>query len=229
MVAIASEQLPFDDQYYFGYEIAENIPVLLINGNNLSSKYIQSVYQTEAIIKLSVNAFEQINYADFNNYETIILNEPTNLSDGLMAMLQQVVADGKSLIIIPSEKTNLPALNKLLNTFQIPNFIALQANEQKIKELNISDKIFAGVFNNFSENMQFPTIKKYFSQQNTALEAILKLNDGTVVLQKNKLRIPHTPPMLRIENKNVRKNFGDLIAYRIVRQAQTHVGTQWIL
>ena len=188
MVAIASEQLPFDDQYYFGYEIAENIPVLLINGNNLSSKYIQSVYQTEAIIKLSVNAFEQINYADFNNYETIILNEPTNLSDGLMAMLQQVVADGKSLIIIPSEKTNLPALNKLLNTFQIPNFIALQAIEQKIKELNISDKIFAGVFNNFSENMQFPTIKKYFSQQNTALEAILKLNDGTVVLQKNKYK-----------------------------------------
>jgi hypothetical protein len=188
MVAIASEQLPFDDQYYFGYEIAENIPVLLINGNTLSSKYIQSVYQTEAIIKLSVNAFEQINYADFNNYETIILNEPTYLSDGLMAMLQQVVADGKSLIIIPSEKTNLPALNKLLNTFQIPNFIALQANEKKIKELNISDKIFAGVFNNFSENMQFPTIKKYFSQQNTALEAILKLNDGTVVLQKNKYK-----------------------------------------
>jgi hypothetical protein len=188
IVAIASEQLPFDDQYYFGYEIAENIPVLLINGNTLSSKYIQSVYQTEAIIKLSVNAFEQINYADFNNYETIILNEPTYLSDGLMAMLQQVVADGKSLIIIPSEKTNFPALNKLLNTFQIPNFIALQANEKKIKELNISDKIFAGVFNNFSENMQFPTIKKYFSQQNTALEAILKLNDGTVVLQKNKYK-----------------------------------------
>lgn len=188
MVAIASEQLPFDDQYYFGYEIAENIPVLLINGNNLSSKYIQSVYQTEAIIKLSVNAFEQINYADFNNFETIILNEPITLSDGLIAMLQQVVADGKSLIIIPSEKTNLPALNKLLNTFQIPNFIALQANEQKIKELNISDKIFAGVFNNFSENMQFPTLKKYFIQQNTALEAILKLNDGTVVLQKNKYK-----------------------------------------
>jgi hypothetical protein len=188
MVAIASEQLPFDDQYYFGYEIAENIPVLLINGNNLSSKYIQSVYQTEAIIKLSVNAFEQINYADFNNFETIILNEPITLSDGLIAMLQQVVADGKSLIIIPSEKTNLPALNKLLNTFQISNFIALQANEQKMKELNISDKIFAGVFNNFSENMQFPTIKKYFSQQNTALEAILKLNDGTVVLQKNKYK-----------------------------------------
>ena len=188
MVAIASEQLPFDDQYYFGYEIAENIPVLLINGNNLSSKYIQSVYQTEAIIKLSVNAFEQINYADFNNFETIILNEPISLSDGLIAMLQQVVADGKSLIIIPSEKTNLPAFNKLLNTFQIPNFIALQANEQKMKELNISDKIFAGVFNNFSENMQFPTIKKYFSQQNTSLEAILKLNDGTVVLQKNKYK-----------------------------------------
>jgi len=188
MVAIASEQLPFDDQYYFGYEIAENIPVLLINGNNLSSKYIQSVYQTEAIIKLSVNAFEQINYADFNNFETIILNEPISLSDGLIAMLQQVVADGKSLIIIPSEKTNLPSLNKLLNTFQIPNFIALQANEQKIKELNISDKIFAGVFNNFSENMQFPTLKKYFIQQNTSLEAILKLNDGTVVLQKNKYK-----------------------------------------
>ncbi len=188
MVAIASEQLPFDDQYYFAYEIAENIPVLLINGNALSSKYIQSVYQTEAIIKLSVNAFEQINYADFNNYETIILNEPINLSDGLMAMLQKIVADGKSLIIIPSEKTNLPSLNKLLNTFQIPNLIALQANEQKIKELNISDKIFTGVFNNFSENMQFPTIKKYFSQQNTALEAILKLNDGTVVLQKNKYK-----------------------------------------
>jgi hypothetical protein len=188
MVAIASEQLPFDDQYYFGYEIAENIPVLLINGNNLSSKYIQSVYQTEAIIKLSVNAFEQINYADFNNFETIILNEPITLSDGLIAMLQQVVADGKSLIIIPSEKTNLPSLNKLLNTFQIPNFIALQANEQKMKELNISDKIFVGVFNNFSENMQFPTLKKYFIQQNTALEAILKLNDGTVVLQKNKYK-----------------------------------------
>jgi hypothetical protein len=188
MVAIASEQLPFDDQYYFAYEIAENIPVLLINGNALSSKYIQSVYQTEAIIKLSVNAFEQINYADFNNYETIILNEPISLSDGLIAMLQKIVADGKSLIIIPSEKTNLPNLNKLLNTFQIPNFIALQANEQKIKELNISDKIFTGVFNNFSENMQFPTIKKYFSQQNTALEAILKLNDGTVVLQKNKYK-----------------------------------------
>lgn len=188
MVAIASEQLPFDDQYYFGYEIAENIPVLLINGNNLSSKYIQSVYQTEAIIKLSVNAFEQINYADFNNFETIILNEPISLSDGLIAMLQQVVAAGKSLIIIPSEKTNLPALNKLLNTFQIPNFIALQANEQKMKELNISDKIFAGVFNNYSENLQFPTLKKYFIQQNTALEAILKLNDGTVVLQKNKYK-----------------------------------------
>ena len=188
MVAIASEQLPFDDQYYFGYEIAENIPVLLINGNNLSSKYIQSVYQTEAIIKLSVNAFEQINYADFNNYETIILNEPINLSDGLIAMLQKVVTDGKSLIIIPSEKTNLPGLNKLLNTFQIPNFIALQANEKIIKELNISDKIFSGVFNNFSENMQFPTIKKYFSQQNSGLEAILKLNDGTVVLQKNKYK-----------------------------------------
>ena len=188
MVTIASEQLSFDDQYYFAYEIAENIPVLLINGNNLSSKYIQTVYQTEAIIKLSINAFEQINYADFNNYETIILNEPANLSDGLMAMLQQVVADGKSLIILPSEKTNLLALNKLLNTFQIPNFIALQSNEQKIKELNISDKIFLGVFNNFSKNMQFPTIKKYFNQQNTALEAILKLNDGTVVLQKNKYK-----------------------------------------
>ena len=145
---------------------------MLINVNNFSSKYIQSVYQTEAIIKLSVNAFEQINYADFNNFETIILNEPISLSDGLIAMLQQVVADGKSLIIIPSEKTNLPALNKLLNTFQIPNFIALQANEQKMKELNISDKIFAGVFNNFSENMQFPTLKKYFIQSLLIVELL---------------------------------------------------------
>jgi hypothetical protein len=187
-VTIASEQLSFDDQYYFAYEIADNIPVLLINGNNLSSKYIQSVYQTEAVIKLSINAFEQINYAEFTNYETIILNEPTYVSDGLIAMLQQVVADGKSLIIIPSERTNIPVLNKLLNNFQIPNFITLQANEQKIKELNISDKIFIGVFNNFSENLQFPTIKKYFTQQNTALEAILKLNDGTVVLKKNKYK-----------------------------------------
>lgn len=187
-VFLESEQLAFDDQYYFTYTIANALPVLLIDGNKNTTPFIQAVYQTEPLIKLTINQFDQINFSLFNLTETIILNEPVNVSDGLVQALQKFVSNGKSLIIIPSERTNFNSLKQLLNVFQMPNYIGLQSASQNIKSLNFKEKTFEDVFTKFNQEVNLPSIKKHFIWNRNASSSLMNLQDGTSVLQKNKFK-----------------------------------------
>lgn len=187
-VFLESEQLVFDDQYYFTYTIANALPVLLIDGNKNTSPFIQTVYQTEPLIKLTTNQFDQINFSIFDLTETIILNEPINVSDGLVQALQKFVSNGKSLIIIPSEHTNFNSLNQLLNVFQMPNCIGIQSNTQNIKSLNLNEKTFEDVFTKISQDVNFPLIKKHFIWNRNTTSSLMNLQDGTSVLQKHKFK-----------------------------------------
>ncbi len=185
-IKLKDQSVHFDDSYYFNFEIQTNTKVLLIDANNQSANYIKSVYETEPFVKLETVAIANVNYSIFNQFQTIILNEPKEISSGFADEIKNFLAKGGYLIYIPSFESNLNSINNFLTTIRTSNLISIQQTNQRIAEVNTKEGTLNEVFLRKDDRMDLPEVKSYFTFSNSISENIFKLSDGNSVFQKSK-------------------------------------------
>lgn len=156
----------FDNEFFFCFYVEPVSKILCINGNS-SNPYIRAVYGTDSYFSLTEADISHLNYSSFGNYNLIILNEPENISSGLLTEIENFTLEGGNLLFIPSlkDKLNLTFYRPLFERFNIPLFSGIYVKDLKVTEVNSGHILLKNVFEKQTENVNYPSVKKTYTRQ----------------------------------------------------------------
>lgn len=176
----------FDDQYFFTFNVAEEINVLVIN--ELSpDNYLNAAFEGIPYFKVLNQNSTNLDYSKFPNYQMIVTNGLSSISSGLAFELKQFVENGGNLLSFPSQNANIGSYKSFLSSFPANELLNFENQERIVGDINIEEFIFRDVFENKSANLKLPVTQGNFKLSNFAArgeERLLTYRDGSAFLSK---------------------------------------------
>lgn len=205
--------IQFDDNYFFSFDIAENISVLNIKEKN-ASHYLKAIFDEKAYFNYEEQAYTSLDFGSLQRYDVVILNELTRFSSGLLSALKSYATKGGNIIIIPSNKSDLLSYQNLSNELEVGVFQQLVNDSTEIDEINYYSEIFKYVFDKKDKRVDLPKIHQFYSIVNHssfASEPLLSLtNDQEIISAYKKER-----SMIYLFGIPLDKDFSDLQSHAI--------------
>ena len=183
---ITDYPIQFDDNYFFTFNVANEINILVINQAQ-PNKYLDAVFSGVPYFKIKNENSQNIEYAALPNYQLIILNDLTSISSGLSSELAQYVQNGGNLLIFPSANASVNNYNPFLESIAINELKSFEAIERKVSTVNTEEFVFHDVFERNGHAMKLPITQGNFNLSNFTSrgeEPILKYRDGSTYLGK---------------------------------------------
>jgi len=179
-VEISDYPVTFDNVYYFSYNLAEVINILLINEND-SSRYLSALFRNDNYFNLKQTNFQQVQASQFSNFQCIILNELSSLSTGLSHELSNYAHKGGTVIILPSMLANTADYNFLFNLVKTAEFEQIDSTVNAVETINYQHRIYKNVFQRIEENVDLPVVLKHFSVRSS-----VRSTDENLLVSKRK-------------------------------------------
>ncbi len=179
-VELTDYPIVYDDKFYFSYNVAKNITVLIINDGD-ESPFLNKIYQLDSVFSLTNVNERNIDYAAFRNNDLIVLNGLKTLSTGLTQELKRFVDNGGSILVFPSTNIDFDSYRQFSATLNISAFQSKDSADTKVEQLNIHHPVFADVFEKLPENMDLPKVFSHYifaDHQLTRKEYLLKMLNG---------------------------------------------------
>ena len=183
----------FDDTYFTTFQVAELVNILVVNEIQPNA-YLTAALSGLPVFQTTNQNVRNIDYASFDNYQLIVLNELSNLSSGLSFELKQYVENGGNLLVFPSVGANITGYNTFLNGFPANELVSYEQQKREVGQINTEEFIFNDVFENERENLQLPVTQGNFklsTYSNRKEERILVYRDGRTYLGKYQLGQGH--------------------------------------
>jgi len=204
-ITIDDNLIPFDNSFYFSLNTVEKINVLAIGDNN---KFLSKIY-TDMEFNFTDLKQNQIDYDKIKNQHIIVLNELDNIPISLQRVLKDFVFLGGSLVIIPSDKSELTTYNQFFNTLGIGTIQDQKHKEHKITTINFSHNILNGVFEKQVKNFQYPNVKNFYPSSLKGATSILKFDNQQAFisqLKKGKGKIYWIAAPINQKNSNFKNS-----------------------
>ncbi|MGB1206157.1 MAG: vWA domain-containing protein [Chitinophagales bacterium] len=183
---ITDYPINFDDTYYFTFEVAEKIDVLVINENK-ASPYLQAIFRSNSSFRAKNQSASRIEYSTLPKNQLIILNQVKDISSGLAYELQQYVFGGGNLLIFPNKNMKKTSYNSLLKALKANTYISFSESQKEIEDINTRQEVFRDVFERIPRNLDLPFCRGCFdmtSYSSTGEEVLLKMRGGSSFLSK---------------------------------------------
>ncbi|WP_299390838.1 BatA domain-containing protein [uncultured Gelidibacter sp.] len=177
-ITIDDAQLTYDNTFYFNLDSNERIKVLAIN--EADAEFLKKLYTKDEFDLTLVNS-NALNYNSIVNQNLIILNQLKSIPASLTTSLKSFSEDGGSVLIIPSNESDLTSYNQLHNNFLLPNLSPKKALEKRITKINFSHPLLDNVFDKKVDNFQYPKVNSYYGFTNSGI-SILSYEDNTPFL-----------------------------------------------
>ena len=185
-VQITDYPVQFDDTYYFAFNVAEEINVLVINENQ-PNNYLDAAFSGAGYFKLNNQLSRNLDYSGFSNYQLIISNGIKNISSGLSSELVQYVKNGGNLLVFPPAAANLDAYRSFLSSLNANELQVFEEKERKASDINTDEFVFKDVFENKRSNLKLPVTQANYKISNFGSrreERLLTYRDGNSYLGK---------------------------------------------
>ncbi len=183
-LGITDYPVQFDDQYYFAFNVAEVVNVLIIN-EEAPNRYLDAAFAGIPNFKATNQFSRNINYSEFPNYQMIVVNEVNAISSGLAAELRQYVNNGGNVLVFPSRQADLNSYRSFLTAFPANELQAFESQERNVGSINTEEFIFRDVYQNRSANLKLPTTQGNFRMgRGRNEEQLLTYRDGSAFLSK---------------------------------------------
>jgi len=203
---IKTNQLFFDDDFFFTYSINENVNILIVSNEN-TPKNIEQLYQLNSYYNYSTATINSIKQEDFKNKHLIILHNINSIPSGIQDQLNSSLRNGSTVCLIPGENVDFTNWNSFLGQQKLPTFIEQTNLNAELNYFNADDPLFNGVFEekpsrykystvsstytlNISTSHNFVSIFNYYSSEPFLLYT--KQKNGRLFLQTSPLAITST-------------------------------------
>lgn len=183
---ITDYPVQFDDKYYFSFDVAEAINVLIVN--ELSpNNYLTAAFEGIPYFKVTNQNSNNLDYSKFPNYQMIVANELVAISSGLAFELKNFAENGGNLLVFPAQNANIGSYKSFLSSFPANELINFESQERFVGDINTEQFVFNDVFENRSTNLKLPVTQGNFKISNFATrgeERLLIYRDGSSFLSK---------------------------------------------
>ena len=177
IISIEDSPITFDDTFYLGYEVVQQIDILQLsdNKNSKTSKSIEKVFQSSGV-SVNLETLETLpDFATTSNYDLIIVNAVNDPSSGITQSLVDFTSNGGTVLIIP-DSVNNSSRAELLRTklgFGEGKVWHKTNNPEPLKNIQFSHPLFDGVFLTPPNKMDMPVSDRCISRKVTDDEEVL--------------------------------------------------------
>lgn len=185
-LSITDYPVQFDDTYFFSFNVAEKINVLVINDAN-KNKYLEAGFSGISYFNMTSQLNRNLDYSKFAEHQLIVLNELASISSGLASELNQYIFNGGNLLVFPAANANIETYKSFLSSFPANELIALDKQERIVSDINTEEFIFKDVFENRGANLKLPVTQANFKISNYSgrkEERLMSYRDGSSFLSK---------------------------------------------
>ena len=163
---INDKNLPFDNDYYFTYNVNQHTRVLIIQGENATPK-ISKTYKLDNYYLVN-----EINSTSFlpestRDKQLIVLNGVNKLNDGINDALIKFTQTGGSILLFPGTDVATQPWNSLLKKLNLPLIESIKSENLNVTSINYEDPFFQGVFDKKPKKLNLPLVKKIYSTHTT--------------------------------------------------------------
>lgn len=190
-ISLTDYPLVYDDIYYVALKARQHVNVLLLNQNS-DDKAFRQVFSLDPFYQLSSQNLFQINFAEFQKSQLIILNEPDAISSGLNDELKRFIENGGIVLFIPAQNPkDLAGINAFLSEAGGLQLTGLHKQPLKIAGIDIQDPLFEKVFSKIPDMANLPGINETWQIQmkgSAMAKPVLLLNNDWPYLVHSKLK-----------------------------------------
>ena len=159
LISLEDNGLQYDNQLYFSINSIDQINILSIN--QADDTFLQRIFQGDDFSYQSVRA-KQLNLADIQDADFIVINEVKNISNALKDQLIKSMQNGKSICIIPDTDQAIDNYSSVLSGLNLPAFQRFNNNKKNITQINFEHPLLKNVFSKKVENFEYPHVKSSF-------------------------------------------------------------------
>ncbi len=178
---IKIEEFPvtFDNDFYFTLNIDDKVNIMEIKSAE-SSDYVKKVYTNKGLFSLESYLSDNVDYHKIESADLIIINEVSALSSSLIKALNNFLADGGTIMLIPSENINVNAYQQLVH---IQKKVSSTLEKIALKSPDFSNPFFNNMFVQSDEIIEMPLATNFISPASVH-QKILTLKNRTPFLSK---------------------------------------------
>jgi len=154
-VEIKTNQLYFDDKYYFTYTIKESVEILVISGEDTTNHFSQ-LYGLNPYYHATSTTVESVTPEDFEGKELIVLHNVDRISGGIQDLLENSIQNGGSIVLIPGAELDRSSWSTFLNAHELPLLKRRDSARIQLNYFNSADPLYAGVFEESPSNYKSP-------------------------------------------------------------------------
>ena len=183
--------ITYDNELYFGYEVAEVLKILSIS-NKSKNIFVDAMFKDDDYFEVTHNLENQINFSGFAEYRLIILSEMKSISSGLREELEKYISSGGSVLLFPAVDINIDSYNQFFTDIATNNIIGIDTNRTSVSKIEFGHPLYENVFRKITSNIDLPQINMYYIFENktrTNDEQILSTTSGKSILHKVSLGI----------------------------------------
>jgi hypothetical protein len=176
-IRASAQDLPinFDNQYYAGIYLTSQYKIVEIA--DTASNYLKALFSEKEYFDFHSTSPTLVSLSRIQKANTIIINQPRNISSGILSAINKTVEQGCNLIIIPNQNTPVNILNEQISHFNLPEFNELKEEKTTIEQINLTHPIYSEAIEKIEKNIKLPTISKYFTINKRNRLTPLILND----------------------------------------------------
>jgi len=189
--------LSYDNQFYFN--IDEQKPIKVLSINQSESNYIEKIFGSKEFEFVGYN-LKQLNYGAIEAQNLIILNGLEQIPDNLQTVLNSFKKEGGSLMIIPSNKSDIVSYNMLLSKLGAARLQEKISLEIPVSKISFDHPLYQNVFEKRVTNFDYPTVKFFYKTIKSGA-TILSFSNDQPFLQNFDNTYIFTAP-INIENSN---------------------------
>ncbi|WP_184549700.1 BatA domain-containing protein [Mucilaginibacter sp. FT3.2] len=160
-VQLQDNPITFDNKFYFSFNVAQQMPVLLIDGG-IANAYLKAVFAADSFFKVQREGDGNVDYAALNTYPLIAISDIKAVSTGLAQQLKTYVSKGGTLIVFPAVDADLANNRLFLQAMNVAYPEKLITETSKVASINRQSPVFKNVFESFPQNPDLPAVKKYY-------------------------------------------------------------------
>jgi hypothetical protein len=187
-ISVSDAQIHFDDTWHFGYEVATETRICIIEDNDASNR-VAAAFAVEPRYQVSRIEPGAVNIDKLTNTDLIVLNGLDDISTGLKSDLYTAIQNGNKILIIPGSKINFENYNGFLNSLNLPTLGQVKNSGLQLQEIAYEDPFFKGVFEKKIERLQTPIISKHYevkNQRQSVALPLLTLRSGQALFMRAK-------------------------------------------
>jgi hypothetical protein len=178
-ITLQDNPVTFDNQFYFTFNVKQQMPVLLIDGGTVNP-YLNAVFSTDQFFSVKRVPEGNVDYARLGAYPLIVISDVKSVSAGLAQQLKGYVNNGGTLMVFPAVDADLTSYKSFLQPLQAAFPERLTTEDIKVSSINIHNQIFKNIFEELPSNPDLPVIKKYYqlSASSGRNENVMQMQGG---------------------------------------------------